>query len=115
MIRVVVYGYELRRCCAAFVDDVAATGMKRASGRWSGRVGHIAGQEDVIGLDFWRWRGNGGHQGFGIGVSGRPIERLVTRQFYDLPQIHDRDPVADVVDDAQIMGDEQIAKVKLVS
>ena len=45
----------------------------------------------------------------------RPLEQIVAgRQFDDPPDIHDRDPVADMPDDAQIVGDEDETQFALL-
>ena len=47
------------------------------------------------------------HQRLSIGMLGRIIERLGRCHLNDLPQIHHRDPVADVGNGGQVVGDEQ--------
>jgi predicted ThiF/HesA family dinucleotide-utilizing enzyme len=41
-------------------------------------------------------------------------ERLCVRNFYDLTQIHHGHPIANVLDDAKIVSDEQVGKTQLV-
>src|SRR5205814_8491674 len=35
------------------------------------------------------------------------------RDLHDLAQVHDRDPVRDVLDDGQVVGDEQVGQLEL--
>ena len=41
------------------------------------------------------------------------IERLVCGQFDDAPQVHDRNPIADVFHNAEVMGNKQVGEVHL--
>src|SRR5579875_328433 len=44
----------------------------------------------------------------------RGEEASLRRNFDDLPQIHDRDTIADMLDDAEIVRDEQQAQAQLL-
>jgi hypothetical protein len=45
----------------------------------------------------------------------RPAEELLGgRQLDDLAEVHDRDPVGDVADDGEVVGDEEVRQVELV-
>ena len=45
-------------------------------------------------------------------MQGTLVQVPLVRQLDNLAQIHYRDPVADMVDDAEIVGDEQIAQMQ---
>jgi hypothetical protein len=45
----------------------------------------------------------------------RPGEELVRRSYLDhFAEVHDGDPVADVADDGQVVGDEDVGEPQLV-
>jgi hypothetical protein len=41
-------------------------------------------------------------------------ESCARRNFDDLSEIHDRNPMADVLDDTKIMGDKKVTQAKLI-
>ena len=47
-------------------------------------------------------------------MAGRFEQGGSRRNFDDLAEIHDRDPVAHVFDDAEIMGDDQIGQITML-
>ena len=47
------------------------------------------------------------------GWSGRALSSRDGGQLDHSPEVHDRDPVADVADDAQVVGDEQVGQPEL--
>jgi hypothetical protein len=40
-------------------------------------------------------------------------KRFAARQFHDTTQIHNRNTIADMPDNTQVMGDKQVGKVEL--
>ena len=52
-------------------------------------------------------------QRLGIGMLRRGEERVFAGELDDLAQIHDRDAMADVLDDGEVVSDEQIGEVEL--
>ena len=50
---------------------------------------------------------HGGQQGAGVGVARVAVKLVGGGGLDDLAQIHDRDPVADLADRAQVVRDEQ--------
>ena len=55
-------------------------------------------------------QGHRGQQGLGVGVQALPGEDLPGGHLHQAAQVHDRHPVADMGDDAQVMGDEEIGE-----
>ena len=58
---------------------------------------------------------NRGQQRLGIRVHGVVEELVGLRELHHLAEVHHRDPVTQVVHDAQVMGDEEIREVELVA
>ena len=58
-------------------------------------------------------RRDGRHQRLGIYMKRIPIQFCLVRHLHHMAQVHDRDPVADVADHAEIMGDKQIRQAML--
>lgn len=56
-----------------------------------------------------------GKQRLCVGVIGTPENFLDRRLFYNPAEIHDRDPVGDVFDDAKVMADKEIGQIQLVA
>jgi hypothetical protein len=56
--------------------------------------------------------GDRGHKCLGIGVKGILIQIVPVRHFDDPAQIHDRDPIADMLHHAEIVGNEKERKVE---
>ena len=52
-------------------------------------------------------------QRLGVGVLGRLEQLAAVGQLGHLAQVHDRDPVADVLDHAHVVGDEQVRQAEL--
>ena len=56
--------------------------------------------------------GNGREQGAGIRVLGIAAEGAAVRDFHDATEVHDRDAVGDMLDDAQVVRDEEEGKAE---
>ena len=104
----VIHATQLRRRIFAARVEIAAAGCVRG-------IGHFAFEDDAplcitqqrIGL------GHGREQGLGVGML-RLREKFIGRgQLHHLAHIHHCHPVADVFDDAQVVGDEEVGQVKL--
>ena len=48
------------------------------------------------------------------GCSGRANSSAAVRELDDLPEVHDRDPVGDVADDGEVVGDEEVGEPELL-
>src|SRR5512137_2645226 len=57
------------------------------------------------------WNGAGGDQGLGVGVLCFRMENSTLGEFNNLAQIHNRHPIADMLDHAQIMGDKEVGQL----
>ena len=93
---------------------IAAARMEVAPGRRVGRAGHIAGQSNRpraltrVGL------GDGRQQRFGIRVLRIIVQLLGLGHLDQIADVHHRHPVGDMLDHAQIVGDEQIGEIELL-
>ena len=56
--------------------------------------------------------GHGRQQRPRVRVAGRRVQRVGRPDLDDLAEVHDRDPVADVLDDRQVVGDEQVRQAE---
>ena len=69
-------------------------------------------------MRFLRLRGSGlGHgrqQRHGVGVARRRIQLVDVGDLDELAEVHDPDPVADVLDDREVVGDEQVGEAELL-
>ena len=54
-------------------------------------------------------RKRGGEERLGVGVHRTRAQRVTLRRLHDLPEVHHRDPMADVRHGGQIVADEQVA------
>ena len=98
---------------AAAVLGQRVARVEPAAGRWAGRVGHVAGQVDrqhagPVGARDRR------HQRLRVRVPRIGPHRLGVADLHDPAQIHDRDPVGDLADDRQVVGDQDQAEVGVV-
>ena len=88
----------------AFRHNSWASCMKTATFRGIFGIRNIALQDNArFAPPFWIRPGYCGHQGLSIWVFWLCKERLAIRHFYDLTQVHDRDRIADVLNDGQVM------------
>ena len=55
---------------------------------------------------------HGREKGTRVGVQRLLVERIARRKLDDLAEVHHRDPVGDVADHAQIMGDEEVGEAE---
>lgn len=58
--------------------------------------------------------GNRIEQGAGIGVQGLVKEGMAGGELTEVAQIHDHDTVAEVLDHAQVVGDEEVGQTLLI-
>ena len=79
-----------------------------------GGAGHIALEDDGAVLMVDVRHGRDGQKRLGVGVHGVGIELRARGDFHHIAQIHDRHPVADVLDRGQVVGNEQVGKPHLV-
>ena len=107
---------ELRHLGGAALVGVGAAGAETAAARRIQRAGHIALQHDTVALagrDGVR-HGNGRNQAAGVGVDAVGDQLKAVGQLHHLAQIHNADAVGNVLDNAQVVGDEQVGQPHLL-
>ena len=92
---------------------IETASVETTSARWIDGTGHIPGENDSLffdgGVGTWHSR----EQRLGIGMGRIAIELTIRSHLNDLAEIHDGDTIANVLDDAQVMRDDQIGEIKL--
>ncbi len=84
--------------------------MEMASLRGVDRTRYVSLQDNAVPLQIWIGYWRCGKKGSGIGMDSLIIENSGGRQFDDSPQVHDRNPGAEMFNDRQVMGDKQISQ-----
>src|SRR4051794_13702896 len=89
-----------------------ASDMEVAAGRRVHRRRHVALEDDPASATLHlRIRdGHGGQERHRVRVERPGVELLRRRRLDDPPEVHHRDPVADVAHDGQVVGDEQVGE-----
>src|SRR4030081_2376248 len=104
--------FQYRRLLPADGLRKLAPGMEMTTRRRIGRVGYFALEDDPFGAKARIRFGDRGQERLGIRML-RTGEQLFGRRGLDDPaDVHYRDEVADVLDDAQVVSDEEIGKPK---
>src|SRR6185312_14223047 len=106
---------ERRGLGAADVLRVGAARVERAAGRRVARVRHLALRAYApapaalarVGIE------DGREERLGVGVLRARVDLRRLRQLDDAAEIHDGDPLAEVVDHAQVVGDHEVGQVAL--
>ncbi len=89
-----------------------AAGVEPAARRRVDRARHVALEDDPAALalgDRIRHR-DGGQEGAGVRMARRRVHLVRRPDLDDLAEVHHRDPVADVLDHRQVVGDEQVCQ-----
>jgi hypothetical protein len=83
-----------------------APGVEVAAGRWIDGGGDFALQNGPIPGPVRIGNRDRRQQGLGVGMERVRIQSLPFGDLDDAPEVHDRNPVADVLDDCKIVSDE---------
>ncbi|MBE1608671.1 hypothetical protein HEB94_005519 [Actinopolymorpha pittospori] len=88
--------------------------MERTTGRRRGRVGNVAPEDDPVAPRRIRVRARDrGQQRLGVGMPRADVEGFRTGRLHNLPEIHHGHPVAEVLHDGEVVGDEEVGEVEL--
>ena len=89
--------------------------MEPAAGWRVDRGGDVAGEDDAlaVGGGVGVGGGGGGQEGGGVGVAGVVVDVVAGSLFGDAAEVHDGDGVADVPDDFEVVGDEQVGQAEV--
>src|SRR2546427_9821863 len=91
---------------------ILAPGMEMTTRRGIRRIRYFALEDDPIGAKARIRYGDRRQEGLGIGMLGRREQFFGGCSLHDPADVHYRDPIADVLDDAQVVSDEEIRKPK---
>lgn len=105
---------QLRLCLPAEVARVRAAWVEVAAPGRIDRGRNFTLQGLVLELPMRVGDRDSIQQGFRVGMARLLVECACGSQFDNPPKIHHRDPVADMLDDRQIMGNKQIAELILL-
>src|SRR6266436_7425449 len=92
----------LARIAAACVEAATLGRVKRAR--------HVALQDQTLAFQRRLGQRDGRKQGLGIGMARLGKERALICDLDDLAEIHDRDPIGDMLHHCEIVGDKDIAE-----
>ena len=106
--------YKLRNLFLTALCAVRAAACERAADLVADGAWNIAGERQTLFFIKGTFRRDRGEQRLGVRVLRIRVNSLGGVELHDTSQIHDHDPVADVLDDAEVMGDEHICQVKLL-
>src|SRR3982074_3403557 len=104
-----------RILCGARLDDLGAAGAEATAGGRVRGAGQVADEDDALagGLDVGGGDRHGGEQRPAIRMGSCIEDTLPARPFDDAAKIHHGNLVADVTDDRQIVGDEDVGEAEL--
>ena len=87
--------------------------MKAAGTGRIDRIRHISGKDDPLaaGIRIRDW--NCGEQSLGVGMQGILEQLFGVAQLDDLSQVHHGDPLAGVLHDQEMVGDEQVGQIEI--
>src|SRR5215470_1292192 len=105
---------ERRRLGPAHLDRVRAAGMEVAARRRRRGIRHLARQHDALAARPRIRLGHRGQERRRVRVLGRGEDLLGLAELDDAADVHHRDTVTDVADDAQVVRDEEIGQSELL-
>jgi len=77
-------------------------------------AGDVAGEHDAAFSGVGVGARCSGEQGAGVGVFGVVVDLVAAAAFDDAAEVHHRDVVAEVFDDGEVVGDEQVREAELL-
>src|SRR6266513_199703 len=93
---------------------VQTAGVEPAAGRRVDRARDVARQDDPLPPQLRVRDRHRREQRLRVRMLGVAEQLFGLRQFHDLPEVHDGDPVADVLHDRQVVRDEQVRQPELL-
>jgi len=99
-------GADLEPESTAWMESAA---RRRIDGAWD-----LPLQGENLAPDLGIGNGYRGEQKNRVGVAGMRVDLMALRNLHDLPQIHHRHAVGDVLHHVQIVGDEDVGEVELI-
>lgn len=93
---------------------IGTAGMEVTAGRRIERRRDFSPDEQTVARAVRVGDRHGVEERFAVGVAGGVIQSFGGSQFDDPSEIHDRDPIADVLDHRKIVRDKEISQGKLL-
>ena len=93
---------------------VRAAACERAANLIPDGARDVAGEGQTFFFIKGALRRDRGEKRLSVRVLRICVDSLRSVELHDTSQIHDHDPVTDIFDDAEVMGDEHICQVKLL-
>jgi hypothetical protein len=90
-----------------------AARMEPTARRRIHRTGYVAGEDDPLAPELRIGHRDGRHQGGRVGVLLALEQVVPLAELGDAAQVHHRDAIADVLDDAHVVGDEHVGQPEL--
>ena len=106
--------FEFGAACITDIHAVTAAGVEGAAAVWIGWAWDISCEDDALGSLSWVEVGGCGEKGLGVRVKGIAIKFSFGCDFCHSSEIHDADAVADVADDGEVVGDEEVSELELL-
>src|SRR5215217_3612872 len=106
---------QWRNLLGAKRGRVRAAGAESATRRGRNRARWVTGDDEPLATETRVGDRGGGEQSLCVRVPGVRVELRRRRMLDDDSQIHDRDLIRNVTDDAEIMADEEVREIALVA
>ena len=90
-----------------------ASWVEAAAGRWMQRAGNVACQDNALSQNKRIWHWYRAHQSEGVGMHRIAKQLITICHLNHLAEVHHRNPVTDVLDDAQVVCDKEIRKTEV--
>ena len=105
---------EFRDLLFAALRAVRAAACERAADLIPDRARDIAGERQALFFLKRAFRRDRGEQSLRVRVLRICVDAFGGVELHDAPEVHNHDPVTDIFDDAEVMGDEHIGQVELL-
>ena len=92
-----------------------AAGVEAAAGRRRGRRGHVALQDEALLATARVGVGDRRQEGDRVRVARVAVELLDRALLDELAEVHHADPVAEVLDDREVVADEEVRQVEVAA
>ena len=105
---------QRRDHAGAVWDGDRAACSEDAAGGWIDRAWDVTLEEDTLAPDRWIGDRHTREQRLGIRMHRVPVELLGWGDLHNFPEIHDDDAVAEILNYAKVVSDEQEGEPKLI-
>ena len=98
----------------AVIHGHRAARMETAAGGRVQGAGYVTLEDDALAANLRIGDRDGGHESLGVGMEGVAEKLHASRQFDHLAEVHNCHPVGDMLDHAQVVGDEEVGQTEFV-